>query len=84
MPSVRIDFDCDWTKDVAAKRKHTHRQTDRQFELYILDVTYFCDDIQTVVCDMGGFACACYGMKCAFNIIVVMQLCLSPLFELLK
>ena len=50
--SVRANFGCERTKDVAAKREHTYTHTHRQFELYILDVTCFCDDIQTVVCDM--------------------------------
>ena len=30
VPSVRADFGCDRTKDVAPKREHTDRQTDRQ------------------------------------------------------
>ena len=35
VPSVRADFGCERTKDVATKREHPHTQ--RQFELYILD-----------------------------------------------
>ena len=38
VPSVRADFGCERTKDVAAKREHTYTHTDRQFELYILDL----------------------------------------------
>ena len=40
VPSVRADFGCERTKDVAAKREHTHRHTDRQVELSKVDNTF--------------------------------------------
>ena len=46
---MRADFGCDWTKDVAPKREHTHSH--RQFELYIVDILFslvlmeFLDDL---------------------------------------